>query len=529
MRTIGRNWNRILPAATLVAVATCLVAPCIRAEDSKLPKTETAEKAKKAKPARTKKTPQEIEEQRAKLNKTRAEALERRKKQEEERLSDPAWKPSHEQTAVIKINEAGATGRTTLNNFCLSADGNLLAACSGPSKPAASDEQGGEIRVLSPEGKLLKTWPLEFKPEAICVADDGTIFVAGAGHIAKLDQEGKILLAAKSPQMADLPALPPPAKKALEKAPKEDAAAKAARAKQVKLLRTKLEKAQKEYAEKRKECFKEAAESLGVKTKDQPEGEILEALRKKAEEMSEEERTAFEEKFQLKVQGAMDKLVAAQQQLQEASVSPEEVARQKRAEVLSKSIVTGIAVSKDDVFVACPMAKSYGYAVWRVDREFANSKRIIENLRGCCRQMDIQANNGEVWVAHNAAHKVERYDRDGKQLASFGKAGRKKADEFGGCCEPKNLRFNAKGEVYASESGAPVVIKRFTADGKFLGTVGLPKYESGCVRVTIDVSRDGKHVFILDPGGNAIHVLTEKATEPEKKGDAEKKPEPKDA
>jgi hypothetical protein len=135
--------------------------------------------------------------------------------------------------------------------------------------------------------------------------------------------------------------------------------------------------------------------------------------------------------------------------------------------------------------------------------------------------MDVQAKDGEVWVAHNGKHKVERYDREGKLLSSFGKTDRKNADGFGGCCEPKNIRL-INGEIYTSESGEPVVIKRFTPEGKFLSVVGVPKYQTGCVRATIDISRDGKQVFILDPDGNAIHVLCSKPAESGKKADLEK-------
>ena len=508
MRTIARNWKRMLLASVVLALGAWLVVPQARAEETEKPKAEKP-KAEEDKDAVRKK----LEEKRAKARKAQEEAQRKvmddyqaqMKKEDEARKSDPAWKPSHEQTAVIKVGEVGK--RLALNNFCLNTDGNILAVCGGERIEYVQDGSGeyepktvgepAEIRVFSPDGKLLKTWPVEFKPEAICVGDDGTIFVAGGGQMAKLDQDGKVLLTAKSPQMADLPPLPPlPEKK---KDSKDDKAAKEAQKKKTAALRAKLEKAQKEFQEAIKDIKQ-------PKDPQNPTQEEMEAIQKKVKEPQE-------------------KLMAVQREFQEASMSPEKAAMQKRAEIQRKSAVNGIAVSKDDVFVACSMAKGYGFGVWRVDRDFANPKQIIQGLRGCCGQMDVQAKDGEVWIAHNCEHKVERYDRDGKKLFSFGKSDRKAADGFGGCCEPKNLRFGPKGELYASESGEPVAIKRFTTEGKFLGVVGVPKYDSGCVRVTIDISRDGKQVFILDPGGNAIHVLTQKAAEPEKKADTEKKAE----
>ena len=363
----------------------------------------------------------------------------------------------------------------------MNADGNILAACSG-----------NQIRVISPEGKLLNTWTLEFNPQALCVADDGTILVAGIGQIAKLDQNGKVLLAAKSPQMSDLP---PPC---LKRRPRKTTPPRPPARRTSRNSRPKPRQA------------REAVYESGARS------QTAEGCHGRA----------TDQRFQEKIKEPAAKYVAAQQELREASLTPEQLVAQKRAEILQKATVTGIAVSKDDVFVACPMIKTYGYAVWRVDRDFANAKQIIEGLRGCCGQMDVQAKDGEVWIPHNAAHKVERYDRDGKKLLSFGKYDRKTADGFGGCCEPKNLRFGPKGALYAAESGPPVAVKRFTPEGKFLGVVGVPTYPSSCVRVTVEVSRDGRQVFILNTGANAIHVFTAKKAEPQTTTESEKTTEP---
>jgi hypothetical protein len=169
--------------------------------------------------------------------------------------------------------------------------------------------------------------------------------------------------------------------------------------------------------------------------------------------------------------------------------------------------VTGLGVAGNDVFLACPSTKDWTYCVYRLDKNFQNPKLIVEKLGGCCSQMDIQAGDGKVWVAHNGRHRVECHDRDGKLLSSFGKEDRKAADGFGGCCEPKNLRLRPGGEMLAAESGPPVAIKRFTAEGKFLGVVALPTFKLGCVRTTVDVSPDGKRYYVLNGEERAIHVF----------------------
>lgn len=323
------------------------------------------------------------------------------------RATDPNWKPATRRVAVIQAGDKGDPSNA-VHNFCLHTNGHLLV-CWG-NRSAAAKDPAACIRVLSPEGKLVATWPAPSTPEAICVAPDGTVYVGGGGQVHKLDAQGKLLASVETPVASQAVAL---SKEALQKA----------------LGRN----------------FSEA----------------------------------------------------------DAARQREYVARRKRA-------VTGIAVSGSDLFVACPSVSDFGYAVWRMDRDLKNPVQLVKGLSGCCGQMDIQAKDGKLWVAHNAKHRVECYDREGKLVRSFGRFDRKAADGFGGCCEPKNLRLASDGNVYAAESGPPVTLKRFSPQGKFGGVVALPEFSSGCVRVTIEVSADCQRFYILEPGANAIQVFAAK-------------------
>lgn len=323
--------------------------------------------------------------------------------EETARAKDPAWKPSHEEVALLKI---GTAGSGELNNFCLDQKGNILACQGGRSASKHS------ILVYSPEGKLTQTWPLETNPEAICLDRDGTVLVAGGGSIHRLSAEGKVLASAKTPSATA--ALPPD------------------------------------------EDLKELAKRFG-------EGTTEARLKRLKETLS-------------------------SRRLQ----------------------VTGLAVSGDDIFISCPSMKDWSYCVHRLDRDFKNPKLIVEKLGGCCSQMDVQAREGKLWIAHNGRHRVQAHDRDGKQITSFGREDRKAADGFGGCCEPKNLRLLPGGEVLAAESGPPVAVKRFTPEGKFLGVVAVPNFRRGCVRTTVDVSADGQRYYVLDGDDHSIHVFAAK-------------------
>jgi hypothetical protein len=126
------------------------------------------------------------------------------RREEAARARDKGWNPATVEVAVIQVGKGRPPG--ALKNFCLDAEGNILA-CYAPqhavrARSGASNEGPG-IRIYSPDGKLLKTLPLEIKPGAVCVVKDGSIFVAGDGKLLKLDPAGKVLASAPSPVAAE--------------------------------------------------------------------------------------------------------------------------------------------------------------------------------------------------------------------------------------------------------------------------------------------------------------------------------------
>lgn len=308
------------------------------------------------------------------------------------RAKDPMWKPSCAEQGKIQIGNS----RGALKNFCLNAEGQILAAYS------LGNEKS--IRVYSTKGELQKTYPLEMEPSAVSVAKDGTIFVAGDGKLVKLDATGKKVASVASP-VANVPVV----------------------------------------------------------------------ITKEIEEMVKESKQPLE--------------------------TFKQMLTQRRSEV------TGLAVTEQDVFMVVPTPNEFTFQVYRFDHALANPKVVVEKLRGCCGQMDIQAHDGKLWIPHNARHAIEARDRDGKQVAKFGTAGKVKADDFGGCCEPKNLRVLANGDILAAESGPPMCIKRFSSSGKFIEVVALIEGKSECVRVTVAASPDGSRFYMLDTNNDAIRVF----------------------
>jgi hypothetical protein len=325
------------------------------------------------------------------------------------RAKDPLWKPACSEIGLIQVGNSKKPG--ALKNFCLNAEGNILA-CFAPQD--TQDTPG--LRVYSPKGELLKTLALEIKPCAVCVAKDGSIFVAGEGKVLKLDAAGKVLATVPSPVAA------------------------------------------------------------------QP---VI--LSKEVEEMVAEMAKETKRPFQAELDNMKQNL------------------ERRRADV------TGLAVTEQDVFMAVGAPTDFTYRVYRLDHALQNPKLVVEKLRGCCGQMDVQAHDGKLWVPHNARHQVQSFDREGKELTKFGKAGKVKAADFGGCCEPKNLRVLPNGEILVAESGPPTCIKRFSADGKFIEVLALLQESGDCVRVTVEVSPDGSRYYMLNTKRDAILIFGTKS------------------
>ena len=76
---------------------------------------------------------------------------------------------------------------------------------------------------------------------------------------------------------------------------------------------------------------------------------------------------------------------------------------------------------------------------------------------------------------------------------------------FAGCCNPMNLRFAADGSVFTAESEG--LVKKFSADGEFIESIGRVNLTGGCKNVAVDVSSDGGRVYFCDLPGSRIIVL----------------------
>ncbi len=95
--------------------------------------------------------------------------------------ADRSLPATHEEIGSIGSTEGTRFGNLT--TFCMTRKGNLLAC----------DAKTKGIKSISPEGRLVTTWKMDFSPYSICEYDDGTIYVAGYGKVVRLSSEGRIM------------------------------------------------------------------------------------------------------------------------------------------------------------------------------------------------------------------------------------------------------------------------------------------------------------------------------------------------
>ncbi len=391
---------------------------------------------------------------------------------------NPQWQPTHKQVNRIEIG-------AKLNNMCLDSHGHILACCGDKI-----------IRVLTQEGKLLETRKLTFTPEAIAVrASDGAIFIGGQGQLIRTNADGEL------EEKCVFPAPPTEAEKevVVQKMLKRHKAQAKQRESMVAGIKKQLDTITEQFAKE------ELSDDEQAKIAAVSQAELFARL-SGTKMVDGKLQVSFKKETPLAVQvrvlEAYIKLVGGTPQM---SADVELQIRRRAKRQTGTARYTGLAVADDDLFVICSGA-GYSYNAWRMNHDFGQPKRILTGLSGCCGQMDCQTHDGNLWLAMNTQHKAICYDRDGTKLSEFGKRDAAAADGFGGCCEPKNLRFSKDGKyVYCAQSGPPVCVKRFTLDGTFKDIVCFPVFETGCVRVSVDV--DGETFFMMSPNESTIYVF----------------------
>jgi hypothetical protein len=458
-----------------------------------------------------------------------------------------AYAPTHHQVALIPVNLEGVA-KGSLHTFCLAPDGRVLAACSldgvidsgselggvitnavmtdgsvefdaaaAVTNQIASPPTTGDVRVFSPEGKLLDVWTLAFAPEAIGIGSDGKVYVAGAGKLARYSLDGKLLNEAPGPQVAPLVGNRDAIR---EEVLEEHKSSLDWMTQYVEDLDRQIEPLDKNIARLEKEAA-ERREAAGETEADEPKpvdetaaafGSVFRLLGSAAVGKAPDPRRSRLEgdlerqralRASLVEQKKMYQQMAKQQGDQE--LTEEDIEDRVDASIAYKIKVASISEADGDVFLATGASKGHGFSVWRTSRHFDNATMIVDKLSGCCGQMDVQACEAGVFVAENSRKRVAAFDRSGKSIGGWGSSG-EDVNGFGCCCNPMNVAFGPQGSVYTAESTSGR-IKRYSTGGELIELVGTVDLVPGCKKVAIAVGPGGDRVYMLDQTRHHIVVM----------------------
>ncbi len=374
---------------------------------------------------------------------------------------------THHQVAVIKI--ADQDNPMKINAFCLDAKGRIVAACgTGP----------GEVRIVNDDGDILQSWKVEVKPEAINVADDGSILVGGEGKLFRFDGQGRELQSADSPH-----------------------------AQKLRDSKQELRKLAISYLDRKRRPLQSRIAAYE---------NMIKQLEQRAEKskLNESEQRMLTELLPKMLDRYREQL-AAQQADENEDKGPSEEAIQAQVDTLirSKMRVSSISSSGDHVLISTSAIEGYGYDIWKMSDKFTDGEVIVTGLRGCCGQMDVQCCKQGIFVAENSRDRVVHFDFDGQEITHWGKSDRTGINGFSSCCNPMNVCFDSNGHVYTAESSVGR-IKQFNAQGELLAYIGDVDLVPGCKNVSIGVSPVNDNIYMLDLTRNHIKLMQPKPEQP---------------
>jgi hypothetical protein len=369
--------------------------------------------------------------------------------------------PSHKASKSIFPKREGK--KLPFHTFSMSPQHELWLCCSSSSSSSGDQSASGAILVYSVEGELLRSIDLDFIPQSLGFAPDGTrAFVSGSGSIASLDMQGKQVHKIEAPNVGN----------------KEEAIA---------AMRAEAEE-----------------QSAAIRNSMQDQVDRVQKQIDKLEKAPEEETETQEKRRMRRL-----KILKQQAAQFESMMSQSTIAVVEESSLSRLMRTTGLAVGDQDVFVALPTSKGYGYDVWRLNHDLAEAKIVLERGSGCCGQYDIQCDGTNLVVAENGSFRVAIYDRDGKELSHFGKRDRNDSEGFGSCCNPMNVRCCENGDVLTAESSIGH-IKRFNSAGEFVGFVGTAPIGGGCKHVAIAHDESSDKYFMFNQDRSCISVLVPK-------------------
>ncbi len=173
------------------------------------------------------------------------------------------------------------------------------------------------------------------------------------------------------------------------------------------------------------------------------------------------------------------------------------------------SVITGIAVSGPDVFVADAgnrcihrfgLTGDFIDEIGKRDAEAGTLGLVCPSASLGCR-VDAE---GILHVGNPGLQRVERYAPDGELLGFWGEAGIE-PKMFSGCCNPINIELMPGGRTVTAEKDIPRV-KVYDGGGKMLAFIGPEFFSSGAPGLDVAVDSD-ERIYVVDPVDGKVRVF----------------------
>jgi len=179
----------------------------------------------------------------------------------------------------------------------------------------------------------------------------------------------------------------------------------------------------------------------------------------------------------------------------------------------TNSIITGIAVGKESVFVADVEHKIVlqfnmeGVLINKIGAK--DSLKAIPGIIIRSPFFDVAiGRDDEIWISNPGRYMLEAFDLNGDIKYTWGKYSNK-IEDFGGCCNPTNFTVLRDGSFITGEKALPRV-KMYSPDGRFMSIIAASnQFDKGTKG--LDVAVDSKsRIYILDDVRKQIRVFEKK-------------------
>jgi hypothetical protein len=112
---------------------------------------------------------------------------------------------------------------------------------------------------------------------------------------------------------------------------------------------------------------------------------------------------------------------------------------------------------------------------------------------------------GVVYATDTGRHRVTSWTLDGTMVASFGKFGMAKPEDFVGCCNPVNVAVAPDGSIVTAEKMIARV-KVFDKDRSLLAVIGPEQFDPMCRHIHVDVDSTGR-IVAADPERRTVAIF----------------------